>query len=65
MTFKETEKELDRLEVALLEAKTLKEWDTLVHRYNALKLDRCRMTGENISYVSISMTDRQLLNIKK
>lgn len=59
------DKELDRLEVALLGAETIKEWDTLVHRYNALKLDRCRMTGESISYVSISMTDRQLLNIRK
>lgn len=64
MTFKETEKELARLEGALLKAATLKEWDTLVHKYNALKLDYCRMTGENISYLSVSMTDRQLLNIK-
>lgn len=47
MTFKELDKELARLEVELLEAKTMKEWDTLVHRYNVLKLDRCRMTGEN------------------
>lgn len=65
MTFKETENELARLEGALLKAETLKEWDTLVHQYNALKLDYCRMTGENISYLSVSMTDRQLLNIKK
>jgi hypothetical protein len=65
MTFKELDKELDRLEVALLEAKTMKEWDTLVHRYNALKLDRCRMTGESISYLSVSITDKQLLNIRK
>ncbi len=65
MTFKELNKELDCLEVALLEAKTMKEWDTLVHRYNALKLDRCRMTGENISYLSVSITDKQLLNIRK
>lgn len=65
MTFKNLIKELDRLEVALLEAKTMKEWDTLVHRYNALKLARCRMLGENISYLSVSYQNSQLLNIRK
>lgn len=47
MIFKELDKELDRLEVALQEAKTMKEWDTLVHEYNALKIKRCQMTGES------------------
>jgi hypothetical protein len=65
MIFKELDKELDCLEVALLEAKTMKEWDTLVHEYNALKIKRCQMTGENISYLSVSITDKQLLNTRK
>lgn len=65
MTFNELNKELDRLEGALLKAETIKEWDTLVHQYNALKLDRCRMTGESISYLSIGTIDKQILNTRK
>lgn len=59
------DKELDRLEVLLLEAKTMKEWDITVHRYNALKLDRCRMLGEPIIAVNVSTESKQLLNTRK
>lgn len=65
MNFNDLNKELDRLEAALIQAKGMKEWDTLVRQYNALKLDRCRMTGESISYLSVSMKDKQLLNTRK
>lgn len=47
MIFKELDKKFDHLEEALLEAKTMEEWDMLVHQYNALKLDFWRMTGDS------------------
>ncbi|MDH6310567.1 hypothetical protein M2451_003343 [Dysgonomonas sp. PFB1-18] len=56
--------ELDCLEVALMEATTMKEWDTAIHRYNALKIDRCHITGDPITSVSISTEHKQLLNIR-
>lgn len=65
MGIKELEKELARLEAALLQTETIEEWDMLIHRYNALSLDRCRMVGESISYLSVNVTDKQLLNTRK
>lgn len=52
MTFKELNKELARLERALFKTKTIKEWDALIHKYNALKLDYCRLTDEPIVTIS-------------
>ncbi len=59
------DKELDRLEAVLIQAKTMKEWDTALHRYNALKLDRCRLTGETITAISVNIESKQLLNTRK
>lgn len=65
MRLVDIDEELDRLEVALMEAETMKEWDTAVHRYNALKLDRCRLTGDPIAPISVSIESKQLLNTRK
>lgn len=65
MNLAELDNELARLEVALFEAETMKEWDITVHRYNALKLDRCRMTGDPITSISVSIDSKQILNIRK
>ena len=46
MSIKEIEQELSRLVFALMESKTIKEWDILVSQYNALSITYCRMTGE-------------------
>lgn len=56
--------ELDRLEEALIEAKTMKEWDETIRRYNALKLDRCRITGESITAISVNVESKQLINTR-
>lgn len=59
------DKELARLEGALIKAKDMREWDVVVHQYNALKLDRCRLTGESISAISVNIEQKQLLNTRK
>lgn len=65
MSIKEVEQELNRLAVALMESETMKEFDTLVHRYNALKLSYCRMTGEPITIASLNIEYEQLINARK
>lgn len=62
MSLKKVEQELDRLAVALMESVTIKEWDTLVSRYNAFKLTYCRMTGERIITASFNNEYKQLIN---
>lgn len=64
MSIKEIEQELDRLAVALMESETIKEWDTLVSKYNALKLTYCRMTGERIITASFNNVYKQLINVR-
>ena len=47
---KQLEKEIERAEAALFEAKTIKDWDAAVHRYNELKIKWNQMAGERISH---------------
>ena len=61
MYIEKVEQELDRLAVALCESKTLKEWDNLVSRYNALKLTWARMTGTRIITMNLGLEYKQLI----
>lgn len=65
MSIEELERELDHLAKALSKPKPIKEFDVLVSRYNALKIQYCRMTGEPIIVTSLNIEYKQLINVRK
>lgn len=63
MTIKQLENEIDNVERAMFETKTIKEWDQTVRRYNELKIKWYQMSGESPVPEVINMTEYNLYKI--
>lgn len=65
MTITEIDILLEDMEACLMEASTLQDWDEMVHKYNAMKIKRCQMTGEKVITDNCGTEYKQFINIRK